>query len=58
VWVVLAVLAAALGLGSVVLSDVGGSGADVDVDEVLGSEGLSATPMLRIVAGVVRDDRS
>jgi ubiquinone biosynthesis protein len=58
--VVLAVLAAAMGIGSVLLLRAGRDGTDITVDEVLGYVGLavSAILTLRIVAGVVRDGRT
>jgi len=57
---VLALLAASLGIGSVLLLRSGADGREVTVDEVLGYIGLavSAVLTLRIVAGVVRDGRS
>jgi ubiquinone biosynthesis protein len=57
---VLAVLAAALGLGSVLLLDGRAPGTEITVDEVLGYTGLGIASVLtlRIVAGVVREHRS
>jgi ubiquinone biosynthesis protein len=57
---VLAILAASLGIGSVLLLRVGGDGKELVVDEVLGYIGLAVAAVLtlRIVAGVVRDGRT
>lgn len=57
---VMAVLAASLGIGSVLLLRVEGDGKELVLDEVLGYIGLAVAAVLtlRIVAGVLRDGRS